>query len=89
MTQVFIVLGVLVLSFALRSFQVRFLGKLGALGILAATFLAFYFSTGSIAAGVGGLFIWFLLPWVELLTRVRAMRLPISKELEKKSPQVK
>lgn len=86
MTQLFIVLGVLVLSFALRSFQVRFLGKLGALGILAATFLAFYFSTGSIAAGVGGLFIWFLLPWVELLTRVRAMRLPINKELEQKSP---
>lgn len=86
MTEIFIVLGVLFLSFALRSFPNRVLRKLGALGILAATFLAFYFPTGSIVAGVGGLLLWFLLPWVELLTRIRQLRLPLNKILEKQPP---
>lgn len=86
MTQLLIILGVVVLSFALRSFRVRFLGKLGAIGLLVATFLAFYFFTGSIVAGFGGVILWFLLPWVELLTRVRNMRLPMSRELERQAP---
>lgn len=86
MTEIFIVLGVVVLSVALRSFRIRFVRKLGALGILAATFLFFFFLTGSIAAGVGGLLLWFLLPWVELLTRIRRLRLPLEKVLERRSP---
>ena len=86
MTELFIVLGVLVLSFGLRSFSSRILRKLGALGILVATFLAFYLPTGSIVAGVGGLMLWFLLPWVELLTRIRQLRLPVNKTLEKQPP---
>ena len=86
MSELLIVLGVIVFSFALRSFRARLLRKLGALGLLAATFLAFYLPTGSIAAGVGGLLIWFLLPWLELLTRVRNLRLPIHKSLEQQAP---
>jgi hypothetical protein len=86
MTEILIVLGVVVFSFALRSFSIRVLRKVGALGILAATFLAFYFPTGSISSGVGGLLIWFLLPWVELLTRIRRLRLPVDKRLESQPP---
>ena len=86
MSELLIVLGVIVFSVALRSFRVRFVRKLGALGFLVATFLAFYFPTGSIAAGVGGLLIWFLLPWLELLTRVRNLRLPLHKSLEQQAP---
>ncbi|MEX2581045.1 MAG: hypothetical protein WD342_18445 [Verrucomicrobiales bacterium] len=86
MTELFIVLGVVVLSFALRSFTNRYVRKLGAAGILAATFLVFYYSTGSMAAGVGGLLLWFLLPWLELLTRIRKLRLPVAKSLERQSP---
>lgn len=86
MTELFIILGVVVFSFALRSFSNRLVRKLGAIGILAATFLAFYLPTGNIAAGVGGLLIWFLLPWVELLTRIRQLRLPVDKALERQSP---
>lgn len=86
MFEIFIVLGVAVLSFALRSFSNRAFRKIGALGILVATFLAFYFPTGSIAAGVGGLLLWFLLPWLELLTRIRRLRLPVEKTLEHQSP---
>ncbi|MAS96338.1 MAG: hypothetical protein CMO55_24300 [Verrucomicrobiales bacterium] len=86
MTELFIILGVVFLSFALRSFSNRVLRKVGALGILVATFLVFYFPTGSIAAGVGGLLTWFLLPWVELLTRIRRLRLPVDKTLERQTP---
>ena len=55
MTEVFIVLGVVVLSFALRSTRLRLVRKLGSLGILAATFLFFYYLTDSIAAVGAGL----------------------------------
>ena len=86
MTELFIILGVVFLSFALRSFTNRALRKLGALGFLIATFLVFYLSTGSFIAGVAGLLMWFLLPWVELLTRIRRLRLPVEKSLERQSP---
>ena len=86
MTELFIILGVLALSFALRSFQNKVLRKLGAIGVLAATFLAFYLPTGSLIAGYGGLMMWFLLPWVALLTRIRRLRLPVNKTLERATP---
>ena len=86
MTELFIVLGVLIASFALRTFEFRIFRKLGALGILAASFLAVYFPTGSVWAGIAAVLVWFLLPWVELLTRIRKMRLPISQKLEKQAP---
>jgi len=86
MAELFIILGLLVLSFALRTFRWVFWRKLGALGILAATFAVFYFPTGSIAAGVGGLLLWLLLPWVELLTRIRKLRLPMMQHLERQTP---
>mgnify|MGYP001386823027 CR=1 FL=1 len=86
MTEILIVLGVLVFSFALRTCHSRFLRKAGALGVLAATFLAFYLFTDSIAVGFAGLLLWFLLPWVELLTRIRRLRLPVGKVLEREAP---
>ena len=55
MTSLLIVAGVLVLSFALRTSHLRFIRKAGALGVLAATFLAFTFSpTASRSALSGG-----------------------------------
>jgi hypothetical protein len=54
--------------------------------VLGATFLAFYFFTDSVAIGVVGGLLWFLLPWVELLTRIRRLRLPIGKVLEREAP---
>ena len=49
----FLTLGVAVLSVALRSYQTSFAQKAGAIGILASTFLAVYFVTGSWALGLG------------------------------------
>ena len=54
MTNLLIVAGVLVLSFALRTSHLRVIRKAGALGVLGATFLAFYFFTDSVAIGVVG-----------------------------------
>src|SRR5436305_7101440 len=82
----FLTLGVAVLSVALRSFQSSFSQKAGALGILIASYLLVYFVTGSWIFGLVGALSWLFLPWLEILTRIRALRLPREKQLRPKSP---
>ena len=82
----FLTLGVAVLSAGLRSFQNSYAQKAGALGILAATFLGVYFITDSWIWGFVGAMSWLFLPWLEILTRIRALRLPKEKRLRPKSP---
>src|SRR5688500_10420720 len=82
----FLTLGVAVLSVALRSFQTSFAQKAGAIGILLSTFLAVYFLSGSWLAGLAAALAWLFLPWLEILTRIRALRLPREKTLRPKSP---
>ena len=82
----FLTLGVAVLSVALRSFQTSFSQKAGALGILVSSFLAVYFITGSWVLGAIAAVSWLFLPWLEILTRIRALRLPKEKQLRPKSP---
>jgi len=86
MTQLYIVLGVIVLAFALRSFAHPVPRKVGAIAILVASYLIAYFLSGSHVAGIGGVLMWFLLPWIELLTRIRKLRLPLRKSLSHQSP---
>jgi hypothetical protein len=82
----FLTLGVLVLSVALRSYQTSFSQKAGAIGILISTFLAVYFISGSWVLGTMAALAWLFLPWLEILTRIRALRLPQEKSLRPKSP---
>jgi hypothetical protein len=82
----FLTLGVAVLSVALRSFQTSFSQKAGALGILVSSFLAVYFITGSWVLGAIAAVSWLFLPWLEILTRIRTLRLPKEKQLRPKSP---
>jgi len=82
----FLTLGVAALSIALRSFQSSFSQKAGALGILISSFLAVYFITGSWVLGTIAALSWLFLPWLEILTRIRALRLPKEKRLRPKSP---
>jgi hypothetical protein len=82
----FLTLGVAVLSVALRSYQTAFAQKVGAVGILVSTFLAVYFVSGNWIAGLAAALAWFFLPWLEILTRIRALRLPREKALRPKSP---
>ena len=67
----FLTLGVAVLSIALRSYQTSFAQKVGALGILVASFLAVYFITNSLPLGIVAALSWLFLPWLEILTRIR------------------
>src|SRR5947207_14012502 len=81
----FLTFGVAVLSAGLRSFQNSYAQKAGALGILAATFLGVYFITDSWIWGFVGAMRWLFLPWVEILTLIRALRRPKEKRLGPKS----
>ena len=81
-----IVLGVLFIGAALRSCQARIFRKLGALTYLLASGLACYFMSGSILVAILGMGFWFFLPWLELLTRVRSLRLPLNNKLKHRFP---
>lgn len=81
MRETLIVIGLLVLAMALRSARRNCLRKLGAITFLGASFSLLYFLTGSLWGGLMGVVLWFFLPWVELLTRVRRMRLPLENRL--------
>jgi hypothetical protein len=81
----FLILGVAMLAVALRSFQSSFSQKAGALGILVASYLLVYFITNSHVLGALASASWFFLPWVEILTRIRTLRLPKEKQLRPKS----
>ena len=81
----FLTLGVAVLSVALRSFQSSLSQKIGALGILISSYLAVYFITGSWILGLAAAAAWLFFPWLEILTRIRALRLPKEKQLRPKN----
>ncbi|MGL4400430.1 MAG: hypothetical protein ACRCXD_11220 [Luteolibacter sp.] len=81
MRETLIVIGLVVLVVGLRSSRKNLLRKLGALVLLLASFLGFYFISGSVAWGFAGVVMWFFLPWIELLTRIRRMRLPLNNRL--------
>jgi hypothetical protein len=70
----------------LRSFANPVLFKLGSLGILGTSFLAGYLLTGRWEIGAACGLAWLLLPWLEILTRVRETRLPRVKPLRHQVP---
>lgn len=86
MQKTLIVIGVVIIGMALRSSKMKLLRKLGALVYLLASGLAIYFITENWIAAVAGVLIWFFLPWVELLTRIRKLRLPLNNKLQHRFP---
>jgi len=81
-----LILGAAVLSLALRSFYHPALRKLGAIGVLATSFLAGWRLTGYWMIGAFCGASWLLLPWLEILTRIRRLTLPLEKTLRHKTP---
>ena len=81
-----LILGVLALSLALRSYAHALTQKLGALGIFSTSFLIGWLLSGHVAVGIICAASWLLLPWLEILTRIRRLRLPLEKNLRHKSP---
>ncbi len=84
--EVLTVLGLLVAAFALKTYPHPRVRKTGAILILAASYLAGYYVLNHHIGGVAGVLFWFLLPLIPLLTRIRKMRLPVEKSLEKCPP---
>jgi len=74
------------LSMALRSFQSLAFFRIGTIGFIATSFLAGWLLGGSMALGAFFASTWFLLPWLDILTRVRRLRLPLDRQLEKCPP---
>ncbi|MEI6349608.1 MAG: hypothetical protein WCP06_00710 [Verrucomicrobiota bacterium] len=86
MSDFIFVLGFAVLSIALRSFAHPLIHKLGTFCILGTSFLVGYLFTGYWEVGALCAASWLLLPWLEILTRVRQIRLPLQKALRHRSP---
>jgi hypothetical protein len=76
-----LVAGILVLALAFRSVRAIWAQKVGALTFVVASFVAGWRLSGSWVAGLVCAATWLLLPWVEILTRVRALRLPRNQDL--------
>jgi hypothetical protein len=81
-----LVLGIGVLSAALRTVPHPLFLRLSTLGVVATSFLAGWLLGGSVWLGVALALSWLFLPWLEILTRVRRMRLPIDRRLEPRTP---
>jgi hypothetical protein len=85
-SQLLLVAGVGVLATALRTVSHPAAFRIGTLGLVATSFLAGWLLGGSLVLGVVFAAMWFLLPWLEILTRVRKLRLPLNRRLEKSPP---
>jgi hypothetical protein len=81
-----LVLGAGVLSVALRGVPNQVCFRLGTFGFVGTSLLAGWLLGGSLALGIVFALSWFFLPWLEILTRVRRLRLPMVRRLEKCAP---
>lgn len=84
--QILYVAATIVFAVACRSFDNRFIQKLGWLALLGASYLSGFYLTGTHVGG--GIFIgaWFMLPWLEIIFRVRRLRFPIKSEVKHRFP---
>lgn len=86
LSHLLLILGIATLTLALRSCRHPVLQKLGALGLLGTSFAIGYLLTGWWVVGVLCAATWFLLPWLDLLTRIRRLTLPLERHLRHKAP---
>lgn len=86
MRETLVVVGLIVLGFGLRSSRQALPRKLGALVFVVASAVLFYYWIGRWWGALAGLLPWLMLPWVELLTRIRRMRLPVDNRLKHRTP---
>jgi hypothetical protein len=86
LSNILLILGVFTFTLALRSFHHPLLQKLGALGIFATSFLLGWLCTGSWPFGLCLAATWLFLPWLDLLTRIRKLSLPVERKLRHKTP---
>ncbi len=85
-TDLMLVAGVGVLSVALRSFNHRLMHRAGTIGIFLTSFLLGWLLGGHLWLGVLFASSWLFLPWLEILTRVRHLRLPADRIVQPRTP---
>lgn len=81
-----LIVGVIFLSLACRTLKRRFFRKLGVFGILISSYLTGWLLSGYWEVGLLLVVTWCFLPWIEILTRIRKLRLPIKRYVERQSP---
>jgi hypothetical protein len=81
------VAAAVVFALACRTSPNRYIFKLGSISLLSALYLAGYYITDNKHAG-GALFVggWFLVPWMEIVFRVRRLRFPLKSEVVSRFP---
>lgn len=85
--QILFVAAAIVFAISCRSFENRFIQKLGWFSLLGASYLAgFYLSGGQQLGGLLCVGAWFMLPWLEIIFRVRRLRFPIKSEIKHRFP---
>lgn len=84
MQKFYMLMALIVFCYALRACRTSWLRKMGALLMLLSSGLCIYFLTDVILWGLLAMLAWFFLPWVELLTRIRKLRMPVENKLQDK-----
>jgi len=78
--------GLVVLTVAFFSFAHPLLRRVGLLSFAATVFAAGYLPSGNIWFGLCAVMALLFVPWVEILLRIRKLRLPLRKQLSQSSP---
>ena len=86
MSEILLFLGLAVLTAAFLSYGHPALRRLGVLCVGATTFAAGYLLSRNVWVGAACAAAWLFLPWVEILLRVRKLRLPLRKQLRQSAP---
>ena len=86
LSSILLVLGIAFLGMAFRTFNQPIAQRLSVLCVLGVSFLIGYLPSGSWIAGLAVASLWIFLPWLEILTKIRTLRMPVERELEHKSP---
>lgn len=86
MNELLLVLGLLVLTGAFFHFAHPLMRRLGLLTGAVTVFAAGYLLSGSLWVGAGCVGAVLLLPWIEILLRIRKLRLPLRKPLRQATP---
>jgi len=81
-----IIAGILALAFGLFTFQSVLLRKLGGVCVLVASYLSGFFLSGNVWVGAAFAAAWLFVPWLEILGRIRHLRLPLDKKLRYRRP---
>jgi hypothetical protein len=85
-SELLLFLGLAVLTAAFLSFRQIWLRRFGVWMVGVTSFAAGYLPTGKVWVGVAVASLWLFVPWIEILLRVRHLRLPLRRKLRQFPP---